>query len=89
LGKGYNMINKRKLVLVMGVSSSYRKSYPAMNWLKPKQWAIVRLEEHAPFQRTLDVIDVEVYSISDNSMCDNKQSIYDFSIVGTVKVRGE
>jgi hypothetical protein len=86
------MINKRKLVLVTGLSSAYRKSYPAMNWLKTGQWAIVRLEEDAPFQRTLDVIDVEVYSRSDNKAVgrnEASQSIYDFSIIGTVKVRGE
>jgi hypothetical protein len=86
------MINKRKLVLVTGLSSGYRKSYPAMNWLKCGQWAIVRLEEDAPFQRTLDVIDVEVYSRSDNKAVgrnEASQSIYDFSIIGIVKVRGE
>ena len=86
------MINIRKLVLVTGLLAPFRKSYPAMNWLKPGQWAIVRLQEDAPFQRTLDVLDVEVYSISNNraiGRSEEEQSIYDFSIIGTVKVRGE
>lgn len=71
------MIKKGSWVVVQATPVGSRRSYPAANWIHENDGAIsiAKLMEDAPFQSTLDVVDIEDVSGA-------QDTIYDFNIIG-------
>jgi len=65
-------------VLVKPTASGLQASYPAAKWLTKEM--VVKLLDYAPFDGTLDVLDVE---LADGT----EESVYDFNIVKKARVR--
>jgi hypothetical protein len=73
------MIKRGSWVIVGATPGGSRRSFPGANWIHEEDgnFSLVKLLEDAPFQSTLDVLDVELVD-------GTQEGIYDFNILGVV-----